>query len=249
MNTAEFIESLDLQGQLMAAGAEKAGPDAEVPTCPGWQVRDLLRHTGVVHRWATAFVTAGHKEFHPEPDQPDLDGDALTAWFREGHTLLVAALRAAPEDLDCWTFFAAPSPLAFWARRQAHETAIHRVDAEAALGPEVTALPVEFAADGVDELLRGFHARDRSRVRTGEPRVLRVRPTDYEQAWTVRLSEGPPRTELDVDGSPQAAADCELSGPAERLYLTLWNRLPHSAIAVSGDEALARLWRETSQVV
>ena len=25
-------------------------------------------------------------------------------------------------------------PLAFWARRQAHETAVHRVDAESALG-------------------------------------------------------------------------------------------------------------------
>jgi len=39
-------------------------------------------------------------------------------------------LASAPPDLDCLTFLAAPSPLAMWARRQAHETAIHRVDAE-----------------------------------------------------------------------------------------------------------------------
>ncbi|MGW7056437.1 maleylpyruvate isomerase family mycothiol-dependent enzyme [Streptomyces sp. NPDC054887] len=249
METAEFIESLETEGQLLAAAAEKAGPDADVPVCPGWQVRDLLRHTGVVHRWAAAFVTAGHTTFRPEESEPDLDGDALFAWFREGHASLVAALRAAPEDTECWTFLPAPSPLAFWARRQAHETAVHRVDAESALGAGFSPLSSAFSADGIDELLRGFHARDRSRVRTGEPRVLRVRPTDSADVWTVRLGDGPPRTERTTDDAAQSAADCEMSGTAEALYLTLWNRLPLSAITVSGDDAIARLWRETSHIV
>ncbi|MGA5198286.1 hypothetical protein [Streptomyces exfoliatus] len=40
----------------------------------------------------------------------------------------------------------------------------------------------------------------------------------------------------------------ELAGPADRLYLTLWNRLPADAVTVTGDEALARLWRENSAV-
>lgn len=44
--------------------------------------------------------------------------------------------RWAAGYVDCWTFLDAPSPLAFWARRQAHETAIHRADAQlAADGP------------------------------------------------------------------------------------------------------------------
>ncbi|WP_028811952.1 maleylpyruvate isomerase family mycothiol-dependent enzyme [Streptomyces flavidovirens] len=244
MEIARFIESLDEQGQLMAAAAEKAGTGAEVPTCPGWRVRDLLRHTGVVHRWATTYIAGGLVEPHAPGSEPDLDADALLHWFREGHALLVAALRAAPEDLECWTFMAAPSPLAFWARRQAHETAIHRVDAESALGTGFSALPQEFTADGIDELLRGFHARDRSRVHTEAPRVLRVRATDAGDVWTVRLSDGPPRT----DRTSHGTADCEMSGTAEQLYLALWNRLPLSEVAVSGDEALARLWREKSAV-
>ncbi|MGX1882907.1 maleylpyruvate isomerase family mycothiol-dependent enzyme [Streptomyces sp. NPDC055287] len=245
METARFIDLLDQEGRLLATAAGKAGPGTDVPTCPGWQIRDLLRHTGVVHRWATAFVAEGHTTFHPEESEPDLDGDALLDWFHEGHTLLVAALKAAPEDLECWIFMPAPSPLAFWARRQAHETAIHRMDAEAALGSGFASLPREFAADGVDELLRSFHARDRSRVRTTEPRLLRVRATDSDDVWTIRLSDGPPRTDRSTDGP----ADCEVSGPAELLYPTLWNRLPMSGITVSGDRALAHLWQEKSHII
>ncbi|NEA02394.1 hypothetical protein G3I28_24190, partial [Streptomyces sp. SID10116] len=44
-----------------------------------------------------------------------------------------------------------------------------------------------------------------------------------------------------------APADCEVSGPAARLYLALWNRLPFPE--VTGDTALAALWRERSAIV
>lgn len=134
MEIVEHINSVSEQGRSLASAAEEAGPGATVPTCPGWQVRNLLRHTGMVHRWATAFVAEGHTEYHPDGGEPDLDGAELLAWFREGHGRLTDALKAAPDDLDCWTFLPAPSPLAFWARRQAHETTIHRVDAESARG-------------------------------------------------------------------------------------------------------------------
>lgn len=241
----EHIEALDAAGRSLADAAAEAGTDAEVVTCPGWRVRDLLRHTTMVHRWATAFVTEGHTSYHPDGGEPDLDGDALLAHYRAGHADLVAALRAAPEDLECWTFLPAPSPLAFWARRQAHETTVHRADAESA-SLEGRPGPVDpvIAVDGIDELLRGFHARDRSRVRTPEPRTLRVRATDTGDVWTTRLSQGAPHTERTGDGP----ADCELSGPAGRLYLTLWNRLPDSAVSVTGDASLARLWRANSGI-
>ncbi|MCZ9346869.1 maleylpyruvate isomerase N-terminal domain-containing protein, partial [Streptomyces sp. TRM76130] len=57
METARFIEILDHEGRLLASAAEAAGSDAEVPHCPGWRVRDLVAHTGAVHRWAASFVT------------------------------------------------------------------------------------------------------------------------------------------------------------------------------------------------
>ncbi|MEU6270896.1 maleylpyruvate isomerase family mycothiol-dependent enzyme [Streptomyces populi] len=246
MEIQEFVETLDREGRSLAAAAEKAGADADVATCAGWQVRDLVRHTGMVHRWATAFVAEGHTSYHPDGGLPDLDHDELLTWFRDGHRRLVDTLAGASPDIRCWSFLPAPSPLAFWARRQAHETTVHRVDAESALGGEPTPVAPDFAVDGIDELLRGFHAREKSRVRTEEPRVLRVRATDHpDSVWTVRLSPGVPVGERAGSGE-DADVDCELAGPAGALYLALWNRAPFPG--VTGDASLATLWREKSAI-
>ncbi|MET9450911.1 maleylpyruvate isomerase family mycothiol-dependent enzyme [Streptomyces cinerochromogenes] len=246
METAEFLEILDREGRLLAAAAGAAGTDAKVPTCPEWQVRDLVRHTGAVHRWAAALVADGHTAPRPLGDPPELDGAELVDWFREGHRLLVDTLAAAPADLECWTFHPAPSPspLAFWTRRQAHETTVHRYDAEAARGGTPSPVARDFAVDGIDELLRGFHARSRSRLRSEEPRVLRVRAVDAgpDAVWTVRLTAEPPVTVRAEDGP----AEAELSGPAELLYLALWNRT--APPRVTGDPALAALWRERAGI-
>jgi uncharacterized protein (TIGR03083 family) len=246
METAEFIRILDREGRLLASAAEAAGTGAEVPTCPKWRVRDLLRHTGTVHRWAAGFVADAHTGPRPFGDLPDLDGDALLAWYRDSHRQLVDTLTTAPADVACWTFLPAPSPspLAFWARRQAHETTMHRFDAESARGGPASPIAPRFAVDGIDELLRGFHARSRSRVRTEEPRLLRVRADgpDATAVWSVRLSDLPAVTS---EGGP-GRADAELAGPADLLYLALWNRAP--VPSVTGDAALAALWRRTSAV-
>ncbi|GGX58335.1 maleylpyruvate isomerase family mycothiol-dependent enzyme [Streptomyces fructofermentans] len=242
METAELIRVLDREGRSLAEAADAAGPDAKVPTCPGWQVRDLLRHTGMVHRWATAFVAEGHTSYRPDGGLPALDGAELSAWFRAGHGRLVEVLTAAPSDVRCWTFLPAPSPLAFWARRQAHETTVHRADAESARGGRPGPPDADFAVDGIEELLLNLHGRARSRVRTDVPRVLRVRASDTGTTWTVRLSERPPEVERGEVG----AADGEFAGTAAELYFALWNRrpVPH----VSGDASLVALWRENSAV-
>ncbi|MDH6228381.1 maleylpyruvate isomerase family mycothiol-dependent enzyme [Streptomyces sp. MJP52] len=250
MEIAEYVETLRREGELLAKAAEEAGPGAPVPTCPEWRVRDLVRHTGAVHRWATAFVEQGLTTPREPDEAPDLDGAELLEWFTEGHRALTATLAAAGPEVECWHFLRAPSPVAFWARRQAHETAVHRLDAEAARGGEPAEVDVEFAVDGIDELLRGFHGRRSSRVRSPEPRLLRVRATDAVDAadaiWTVRISEEPPVTVRGADGTGDAAADCELAGPAARLYAALWNRAPFPS--VHGDARTAALWRDNSGI-
>jgi hypothetical protein len=74
-----------------------------------------------------------------------------------------------------------------------------------------------------------------------------VRVTDADAAWTVRLSQEPPVTTRDADTEARSEAECELAGPAEELYLALWNRRP--VPTMSGDPALATLWRNTSAVI
>ncbi|CAL9380676.1 hypothetical protein SUDANB176_01054 [Streptomyces sp. enrichment culture] len=243
MDTSWFLEILDKEGQLLATAAEEAGVDATVPTCPDWRMRDLLRHTGAVHRWAAGFVADRQAAPRPMGEPPETDDAELVDWYRAGHRRLLDVLTGAAPDVECFTFLpGAPSALDFWARRQAHETAVHRFDAESARGGAPTPVATDFAVDGIDELLRGFHARGKSRVRTERPRVLRVRVTDADAVWTVRLSPEPPVTVRDGFGD----AECELAGPAERLYLALWNRLPLPE--ASGDPALAALWRDTSAI-
>src|SRR6516165_11402188 len=160
MDVATHIEALRMEGDHMAAAIRAADPGAPVPPCSDWVVRDLVRHMGGVHRWATGYVAEARTEYSPTDLEVLVGGwpaDAdMTDWFVEGHAKLVAALEAAPPDLACWTFLPAPSPRAMWARRQAHETAIHRVDAELAAGTAEHGFAPPFAADGVDELLTCF---------------------------------------------------------------------------------------------
>ncbi len=116
--------------------------------------------------------------------------ESLLDWFREGHAALVDALSRAPDDLSCWTFLAAPSPRAFWARRQAHETAIHRADAQSPTA-SMTPSDTDLAADGVDELLFRFMARPRrlalDRDRSFGTGRARRRPPVAGQAGSERL--------------------------------------------------------------
>lgn len=248
MEIISYVKTVAREGEQLADTAERAGTDAVVPTCPEWRVADLLRHTGSVHRWATGYVAEGLSERAPFPQAPELVGAELLAWFREGHATLVRTLAGASADAQCWTFLptAPPSPLAFWARRQAHETTVHRMDAEAALGVPFGAVDPGFAEDGVDELLTGFHARPQSRLRTAEPRVMRVRASDTGAVWTVRLSPEPACTVRGDAGDEEA--DCTLTGEASWLYSALWNRQPLTGPGVTGDAELARLWADTAGI-
>jgi uncharacterized protein (TIGR03083 family) len=250
VKVSEHIDRLAAEGPALADAADRAGLDAPVPTCPEWTVRDLVLHTGNVHRWAALFVTTGRKADLDDAEAADFfapvpPDEELTGWYRDAHAAIVDALRTAPPDLDCWYFLRAPSPLAFWARRQAHETAIHRVDAQAAASPtEPTETGADFAADGIDELLTCFYARPRSRLRSDDPRSLAVVATDVAAAWTFDIGpdRNTARTGTDDD------AHCRLEGRANDLYLALWNRRGFDGLDVRGDRSVLDLWRGTARV-
>jgi uncharacterized protein (TIGR03083 family) len=258
---AEHVDALERDGALLADAADAAGLTASVPTCPGWQVRDLLRHQAYVHAWATRHVTG---QLDAELDEDDEQavlaggpGDAeLISAYRSGHAALVTALRTADPDLVCAGFMPAPSPLAFWARRQAHETAIHRYDAQSATpggAPKPgDAFAIAFAEDGIDELILGFAARRRYRLRADGTRSLTVRAADTGNAWQVRLANGA-STVARCDNTGDAsggAGDCLLAGPAADLYAYLWNRSDAGAAAVTitGDPAVLDVWRSSVRV-
>jgi uncharacterized protein (TIGR03083 family) len=250
MDVVDHIGFLDREGELLAVAATDVDPDAPVQTVPDLSLRDLVHHVGGIHRWATTTIREARAERYDTtlrevvgewPDDADLVG-----WFRSGHAALVQALRDADPDLECWTFFAAPTPLAFWARRQTHETAIHRADAQSASGAITPYAPV-LAADGVDEILFGFAAR-RGRYPESDPPRMRLRATDMDREWLAQL--GPERTSVLVDAEIPAGAssDVAVEAPASDLYLLLWNRITPDAVAVDGDPEPLAVWRETVRV-
>jgi uncharacterized protein (TIGR03083 family) len=249
VDAATHIDALQRDGELLAAAADRVGLDAPVRSCPDWCVRDVVKHTGHIHRWAathvaearTERVDAGSEEEWLRSGPADA---SLLDWFREGHGALVGALRNAPADLVCWTFLEAPSPLAFWARRQAHETAIHRADAESG-GSDMTPFASAFAADGIDELVMGFAPTPRAKVSAATRRVLQVRTADTGDAWVVGI--GPDG----IDAQRVSAShDCLLEGDASDLYLLLWNRMDTSApaIRISGAVELVQLWKQSLRI-
>jgi uncharacterized protein (TIGR03083 family) len=173
------------------------------------------------------------------PDDRD-----LIDWFREGHAELVHTLASAPPDLDFFTLLAAPSPLAMWARRQAHETAIHRVDAESP-GSTITGFDSAFAADGVDELLSCFVTRPHrgTKPKVSTPRSIHIHATDTGDDWHLRIDP-----EAVVTSRCGGSADCTITAAAGDLYLLLWNRQSDVGIRIDGDRDLLALWRKDVQV-
>jgi uncharacterized protein (TIGR03083 family) len=255
VETGTWITAVENNGILLGEAAGGAGLAARVPACPGWRVRDLVRHQCYVHGWAARHLTERPPRVIEEADEVAILGggpadDELIASYRAGLDALVAALRAADPAAGYPIFLPAPSPLAFWARRQAHETAIHRFDAQAATAaPDpLAAFPADFAADGIDELVIGFATRRR---RTGPGKSLLIKALDVNLAWYyLWSSDGLRQATRYAAGDDPPLADCVLEGPASGVYLFLWNRCPapDAGIAVSGDRAMLDIWNSGVQV-
>jgi uncharacterized protein (TIGR03083 family) len=247
MRIDEYVAQLRRDGELMAETVAKADLDARVPTCPDWSMRELAQHLGRVHRWATAYVRDARPEQIPQEQEETVwgvmpDDAVLVEWLRTGHAALVEALASAPADLACWSFLPATSPLEFWARRQAHETAIHRADAQIVAGT-VDGWPAEFAADGVEELLFYFFGRRSAQMRHDPPRSMALRTTDADLAVTIHI--GPEGVRVD---HAMGEADCRIEATAEDLYLLVWNRRGVEGLTASGDRSVLDLWRGSARV-
>jgi uncharacterized protein (TIGR03083 family) len=228
-----YLNNLRADGDALADAAETA-MDRPVPSCPGWVGRDVVAHTGKVHRLIGDRVRRGSTS-QDDVEQPVIpEGDAVLGWYREGLDELLATLAEADPGKPVWNWSSIwPDTAAFWPRRMAHETSVHRVDAQLAADasrPIDTAL----AADGVDEFLMVHFAEDAGEL-TGAGEAVRLRTADAPGEWTVTAGEGGATIAAGAAGDAAAT----IAGGASDLVLALWRRVPLDALAVSGDRALA----------
>ncbi|WP_405889345.1 maleylpyruvate isomerase family mycothiol-dependent enzyme [Streptomyces sp. NBC_00133] len=240
--TARFVAVVD--------GADLAAP---VPSCPGWTLADLVKHTGSVQRWFSVLLRGRIQE---PPRSRDVDlrlpahDDGWVDWLAAGAAEAADAFAATDPDASMWVWGADPHAR-FWARRMLFETLLHRVDAELALGLRPSIDPA-LAADGIDEFLVNlpFATSFAPKVANlrGADRTIRFRCTDGEGDWVVRLR--PDGFGLDADGAGAGtAADATVDGTAADLLLLLYGRLQRDADVFErvGDEDLLAHWFANSE--
>ncbi|MER6347865.1 maleylpyruvate isomerase family mycothiol-dependent enzyme [Streptomyces sp. NPDC001595] len=242
--SAEILTQTDLLRALL----READPAAPVPTCPEWNLGQLMRHVGGAHRWVDTIVRTRATEEVPHDlvdevfGYGDEDPAVLDAWLAEGARGLTDALtEAGPARV--WTVVP-DQPLAFWARRMLHETVVHRADAAGAVGARYEVAPA-VARDALDEWM-SFGAVPEAYLPSaagpllGPGRTLGFRATDDPAgAWFVDLTGDVPRWRR---GGGEAAVS--VLGPLSELVLLVYGRPPGVGTEVRGDRELLGLWVE-----
>ena len=218
--------------------------DIDVPTCPGWTLVDLYHHLGSVHRWMVAQIdTADPAVLQPPPavERPS-DPDDLVDWLLDGADALADRLAGVGADHLTSSWFG-PRPASFWARRAAHETAVHRWDAEAAVTSPQPFEP-EQGVDIVDELLEVVVPRRIAREPWPDPpATIHLHATDAEGEWMLHL-DGP---ELRVERT-HGKGDVAVRGAASDLALVLAGRVPVARLEVFGDAGLVDRWHAVVRI-
>jgi uncharacterized protein (TIGR03083 family) len=232
VDAAAHVEAVERESATFA-GVLATGPlDAVVPTCPDWALADLGAHVGnVLGVWSHVLCEATGRPKPPLGEAP-ADGD-LATWFQRCAGALVEELRATPPDVEVWSWMPENGSPAFVARRMAHEVAVHRVDAQLAVG---AADPIDavLAADGIEEVLL---IASQQEPPVGEGQTLHLHGTDRGDEWLLTLGEDG----LGVERR-HGKGDLALRGAVSDLELVLYQRPPSGPVEHLGDDEVLAAW-------
>lgn len=237
--TLDYLSLLAADIGAFAIALETGEPEAEIAGCPGWTLPALGAHLGGVHRWArAAIITGAVPQLDPAADPAPRDLAGIAAWIRDGGERLIATLGEINPLEPTWhPFLVEPKLAGLWMRRQAHETSVHRWDAERAIGLSPV-IETAFAADGIDEYWTVMLPRLITREQRTVPNsVIATSTTDTDQRWIVDGRSG--AVLVGAAGDPHA----ELHGTAVDVLLRLWGRpVAADSVAVTGDAGVAAEW-------
>ncbi len=249
-----YCTEIVTQAGLLRAAIEGADLTAPVPSCPGWNAGQLVRHVGGAHRWAAEAVRRRVTEpfteqFRDLSEFTSEDPAVAGPWLAEGAAALAAVLREAGPAAPMWT----PVPggsTDFYARRFTHETVVHRADGTLALGHPYLLDPV-IAMDGIDEWMElgslpmHFDVHPQMRELPGPGRTVHLHATDTPPEagaeWVVDLTG-----EQIAWRRAHEKAAVAVRGPLTDLLLLVYERRPArgAGIEVFGDAGLLDFWLE-----
>ncbi len=221
-------------GRTTARGCREREPVQRCSLLSGWSVRDLVSHVAEVYEHKIACTSLGRV---PDPWPPEWPADRdPIEWLGDAHQRLLEMFARSGPTTPSATWWPPDQTVGFWARRMAQETAVHRADAELAVGTP-TPVDAELAVDGVDEILvwlTGDWSDEPNDAATGR----RVAISTGGRTWLVTLE----REAVSVtEGS--GTEDATLGGDPSDVLLWLWGRSPDESVVRSGDEDALRLLR------
>jgi uncharacterized protein (TIGR03083 family) len=228
VDVRSYTDHLRRDGFALAHAAEGRLGDS-VPSCPEWNVADLVWHTGEVHHFWGEIAGRGLRDYHDVRRTERPDDAELLDWFREGVERLAEMLGTADPETEVWTW-SPQHDIAWIQRRMAQETAVHRWDAQAAAGAPKD-IDGRLAADGIDEFLEFFITAEPERL-TDAAESIHLHSTDDLGEWLVRVHDG----QVTV-AREHAKGDAAVRAPVSDLLLLLWRRKGASEVEVIGDSA------------
>lgn len=246
MDHVEDCNALALEVDRFAAVMTSIPLDLEIATCPGWNVRDLAEHLGVIHRWAEELVRTRSPERLSRHVTDEMRAAVSPEWIEDGGRQLIATLLAADPDDAMWAF-GRDQHVRFWSRRQLHETMVHRMDLQLAAGiaPEAERVIVE---DAIDEFLSNMETIA-ARVPSlgalrGNGERLGFRVPESGTHWTITFTSDGFSVSRD-----EASLRAELVGAPIDLLLAILQRrdVAQSDVDVVGDATLLDFWLSHSE--
>lgn len=230
---SELVTAVRREGEGILAAAGM-GFDADVPTCEEWDIAALVTHISKIYAFVAVVVSTRATELPERPALPD--GEPL-AVLNDVLDDVVAALCDIDAETPVWNWSdEAPDLGLFWARRMAHESSVHRYDAQAA-HRVVQPIDAELAADGLDELIDvispGIYRREGV---AGPAGTIALQSSD-DGGWCLKL-EPDGLTRLDVLSEP----DVTVRGTSSALLLASYSRIPWTSLEVTGNADLLTQW-------
>ncbi len=238
-------------GKELIDAVNRTGLDAPVPSCDGWTMGDLAWHIGEVWDFWGMVVREQITDvevLRQKPELPRPNDGVLMTWVAASRVAIHGTLIDTPPDTEVWTWTGQNRDAMWVRRRMAHETAVHRWDAERAVGDPYR-IPIAMAADGIDEFLQYFARRGRTEPLGGTVHI-HCTDTDRDVAtgsddisavggeWMIH--------HLDGDGiemeRTHAKGDTAIRGRASDVLLWLWGR-DAGPVEILGDQDLAVRFR------
>jgi len=243
LSREQYLVHLNADYQLLAAAIPNVPQD--VPSCPGWTTNDLAKHMAQVYLHQAFVVETGNTPEQKEHLSRYPRTDDYLEFMGWGFEAITKALDINRPERPTWSWHHSDFSVDFWFRRMAHETVIHRIDAELATG-SVTPIDESLALDGVDEVL------DFLPLTGSWPEVPNIdfgivsifaSTKNGSKVWDLNFTNE--AATVSAVAESNGAARLVISGDAEAMDLYLWGRIdssdPRISLTGEGEEIFKKL--------